>query len=297
MSHDPSIGRTPRSPESRGGAPESRGGAPRQVVRSAEQVELELPIAGPASRMLAYAIDFLALVVIQVALLALLLLVGVASEGFQRVVDEAGERAGDLVSGDPAQVSGAMIVFITFFVLFQLVAEWGYFIVSEMATGGRSLGKAAVGLRVVRDGGGALTLRASLARNLLRLADVLPSSYLVGLIAMVASREGKRLGDLVAGTVVLRLDDAPLAAPIVTPEDLDPAEFRLDRSQLEALRPIDQTLIRQTLRRVDELGPERGAEALDRACAALCTRLGREPVPAARQRAFLASLYAQTQPR
>lgn len=289
MSQGPFIGQTAAGPE-------SRGGAPRQVVRSAEQVELELPIAGPASRILAYAIDFLAILLIQFALLMLMLLAGVANESFERFVDQAGERAGDLVSGDPSQFGSAMVLFITLFLLFQLVAEWGYFVISEMATGGRSLGKAITGLRVVRDGGAALTLRASLARNLLRLADVLPSSYLVGLIAMVASREGKRLGDLVAGTVVIRLDDAPIAGPIVTPDDLDPAEFRLDRSQLERLRPIDRTLIRQTLRRIDDLSPEQEADALERACRALCGRLGREPVPAPRQRAFLASLYAQTQP-
>lgn len=276
--------------------PEANGDGPRQVVRSAEQVHLELPVAGPATRILAYAIDYLAILLLQIALFVLVLLVASVSwlEGWS---ERLREQAADLSSGDPAVVGGVFALFAAIFILFQLVAEWGYFVVCEMTTGGRSVGKAAMRLRVVGDGGSALTLRASLARNLLRLVDVLPSSYLVGLIAMLVSSEGKRLGDVVAGTVVIRLDDAPPAAPIVVNPDADPAEFRFDRSLLDRIGEGERALLRQTLRRLDELEPEQVEQALDRACQVLCAKLEHPEVPARRRRAFLEALWQAGHPR
>lgn len=282
-----------------GGPPglEATGDGPRQVVRSAEQVHLELPVAGPGTRILSYAIDYLVIALLQLALIVLVLLVAATSATLQGWIDGLGDRAADLASGDPALVGLQLSVFMAIFIVFQLVAEWGYFVVSEMTTGGRSLGKAVLGLRVVGDGGAALTLRASLARNLLRLVDVLPSSYLVGLVAMLVSPEGKRLGDVVAGTVVIRLDSAPLAAPIVVDPDADPAEFRFDRSQLGRIRESERALLRQTLRRLDELDPERAEQALERATLVLCDRLEHPPVPVRRRRAFLEALWQAGIPR
>lgn len=286
MSHDPMAGALGTELGSSG---------PRQVVRSAEQVALELPIAGPTSRILAYAIDFIVILLLQFGLLMLVFMVAAVVPAFSEWFSQLGDRADDLTSADPEKVGAVMLLFLALFLLFQLVAEWGYFVVCEMATGGRSLGKALLGLRVVSDGGGALTLRRSLARNLLRLADVLPSSYLAGLITMVVSPEGKRLGDIVAGTVVVRIDRLPLAKPVLVSADLDPAEFRFDRADLARIGTGERSLLRQTLRRLEELPPERAEEALDRACAVLCRRLERDDVPQNRRRVFLEALWAASE--
>ena len=286
MSQDPRVGGSQR---------ELFSGGPRQIVRSAEQVHLELPLAGPTSRILAYAIDFLVILVLQVGLLMLVIFVAAAIPFMSEWLSNLGDRSADLASADPEKAGAVVVLFLALFMLFQLVAEWGYFVLCEMATGGRSLGKAVVGLRVVSDGGGALTLRASLARNLLRIADVLPSSYLAGLVTMIVSPEGKRLGDIVAGTVVIRLDAAPVVKPVRPTQNLDPAEFRFDRSDLEKLGPGERTLLRQTLRRLDDLTPDRAEEALDRACAVFCERLAQEAIPASRRRAFLESLWAASE--
>jgi uncharacterized RDD family membrane protein YckC len=68
---------------------------------------------------------------------------------------------------------------------------------------------------VIKDSGRQITLFEALARNLLRVIDMLPSFYLVGVIAMLCNREQKRLGDLVAGTIVghERSDEQPMMKP------------------------------------------------------------------------------------
>ncbi len=290
MSGDSFVGREPL---------ESTGAAPRQIVRSAEQVQLELPLAGPATRMLAYLADLVVILLLELMLLVLVFFLAAASPLLTGYLDELRESAGGLASGDPTEVGGFLVVFVALFVLLQLVAEWGYFLVCEMTTGGRSLGKALLRLRVVVDGGGRITFRASLVRNLLRLVDILPSSYLVGLIAMVVSPEGKRLGDVAAGTVVVRLDAAPPARPVVSLSGPDSAEFPFDRRQLSALGPAERALVRQTLRRLDDLAPDQAERALERACAVITARLGGDEVPPRRRRAYLEALWqlAERRPR
>jgi len=172
-------------------------------------------------------------------------------------------------------------------------AEILYFVFWEMVNGGQSPGKRVLGLKVLRDGGLPISAGASLARNVLRLVDVLPSSYLVGLVAMVVSPEGKRLGDLGAGTIVVRLDRPHPEAPLAVDTDPRHAGFRIRRDQIARLGDAERALVRQTLRRLDELPPDRADAALERAVEALRTRIGfEEPVAAADRPAFLRALWA-----
>jgi uncharacterized RDD family membrane protein YckC len=94
-------------------------------------------------------------------------------------------------------VGGALLVVI-------FLTAWGYFIVGEVFGNGRTWGKRWMGLRVVRDDGSRVRAGDSVIRNLLRLADVLPGNYAVGMFAILFTRQHKRLGDLAAGTVVIR---------------------------------------------------------------------------------------------
>ena len=268
---------------------ESTPGAPRQVVRSPEQVALDLPVAGPSSRMLAYVIDYVAIVLIEIALFltvaAALPLAGHLRQLLQPILEE-------IQSGDPNALaeSSALLILFSILILAQLVVEWGYFVFCEMTTRGRSLGKAVVGLRVVSDGGMRITLRESLARNLLRAVDILPGYYVVGLVSMIASPEGKRLGDLAAGSVVVRLDRPASAAPLPDAEPPELGRFRFDRDQLGALGNPERRLVRQTLRRLEKLPPDQAAAALERSVEALTRRLQYEPVEPGEREGFLRAL-------
>ena len=89
---------------------------------------------------------------------------------------------------------------------------WGYFALFEALWHGQTPGKRAMKLRVIKDAGRQITLFESLARNLLRIVDYMPSLYLAGVITMLCNQRNKRLGDLAAGTMVVheRGDAQPL---------------------------------------------------------------------------------------
>lgn len=72
---------------------------------------------------------------------------------------------------------------------------------------GQTVGKAAVGIAVVRDDGSDCTVRSAAVRTALRVVDALPVGYLLGLLCIAVTERRQRLGDLAAGTVVVRTDE------------------------------------------------------------------------------------------
>ena len=89
---------------------------------------------------------------------------------------------------------------------------WGYFALFEALWHGQTPGKRVLKLRVIKDSGRQITLFESLARNLLRFVDYMPSFYFAGVITMLCNKRNKRLGDLAAGTIVVheRAEAQPL---------------------------------------------------------------------------------------
>lgn len=269
---------------SRGGLPAEAEG--QQILHSPEQVALHLPLAGPTSRILAYGIDLALIFVVEFGVILLLLASAPLADWFAEAVQGL---QGELIEGETPEEGSAVLVLVAAFLLLQFVIEWGYFLFFELAMSGRSPGKRALGLRVMRDGGRPIGLRESFVRNALRLADMLPANYVVGLVAMVVSPEGKRLGDIAAGTVVVRLDR--VARPKALPELADAGSFRFDHAHLARFGRVERTLVRQTLRRIDELEPAAAEQALQTAVDALRARLGYGAVEAAERHAFLRALW------
>jgi uncharacterized membrane protein SpoIIM required for sporulation/uncharacterized RDD family membrane protein YckC len=124
---------------------------------------------------------------------------------------------------------GMALVVAGFFLLF-----WGYFLFFEGLRDGQTPGKRRMGIRVVADGGFPVTVRAAAIRNLLRLVDIQPApSWLLGGLVMMLHPQTKRLGDLAAGTVVVRdrsrepIPEEASAAPGVSlgPPRLSAEEF------------------------------------------------------------------------
>lgn len=274
------------------GPPHQSPAAPRQVVRSPEQVALELPIAGPSSRVYAFSIDFAVMIAAQtlIAAAAIYLLANLFDFGEWLGIGESGTFE---FNAEIDGRSGSRILMIAqaIFLLVQFAIQWGYFVCFELLTQGRSPGKAVAGLRVMRDGGLPIGFRESAIRNLVRIVDMLPTAYLVGLVAMLVSKDGKRLGDLAAGTIVVREDRPERAPPLELEAQPAGSVFRFDRDQLRALGMTERRIIRQTLRRLDTLSSQRQAEALARTTHVLCTRMQYpEAIAAPSQRAFLVAL-------
>ena len=155
----------------------------RREISTPEGVQLALPLAHLGSRFVAISID---LVIGGVALIVAVL----------AALAAAGGLAASIVAA-----TGILVFYI------------GYQVVFEVFGGGRTLGKRAVGLRVVTDGGTTVGLRASLIRNVLLLIEGLTLFYVPASISVLVSRNNQRLGDLAAGTLVVRDAKAAKVAP------------------------------------------------------------------------------------
>lgn len=150
----------------------------RIAIETPENVTLELTLAGVGSRMAAALLDML----IQFAL--------IFASGIVMAVTFEGEEA------EALQIAiVAVVLFVTLFC---------YDVAFETLGGGRTPGKRATGLRVVRERGEPVGFVASAIRTLLRLVDGMPTLYSVGVVAIVLSSKNQRLGDMAAGTIVVR---------------------------------------------------------------------------------------------
>jgi uncharacterized RDD family membrane protein YckC len=147
----------------------------RVTIQTPEGVDLELTLAGIGSRFTSAIVDAIIQTVLVVALVVIF---GVSG----------------LLGG-----YGLAIFFVLSFLLFA-----GYDIGFEVLASGRTPGKRLNGLRVVRDDGSPVTFLTSAVRNILRLIDFLPTGYLIGIVSILVTSRNKRLGDIAAGTLVVR---------------------------------------------------------------------------------------------
>src|SRR5262245_20026864 len=96
--------------------------------------------------------------------------------------------------------------------LIIFIVQWGYYVLFEALRDGQTPGKRWLHLRVVQDGGYSISFPASASRNIARILDFMPPpTYLVGLVTIAVSKSGKRAGDHLAGTIVVREAIAPFA--------------------------------------------------------------------------------------
>jgi len=198
------------------------------IVDTPERVELHFPLASLGNRFLACAVDH----AIQVAAAALVLVLGYhLNAGIHAIglslwgADDPDSRLSSIWqswNGISVWVTaiGILLIFLVFF---------GYFILFEALWSGQTPGKRWMRLRVIQQDGRPITFFSAMTRNLIRLADmVVPPFYSVGLLTIFASRHSKRLGDYVAGTVVIKEWEsfAPGFDEIFTDELRDPARRR-----------------------------------------------------------------------
>ena len=115
------------------------------------------------------------------------------------------------------------------FVLIIFLLQWGYFTLFEAFDFGRTPGKRVARIRVIHQSGRGVNFVESLARNLVRFVDYLPGFYAVGVVSIFVSKRNQRLGDMVAGTLVVRDREARRAA----------LGGQRARSQLAPLRAVD----------------------------------------------------------
>ncbi|NHM34018.1 RDD family protein [Neobacillus terrae] len=181
-------------------------------IKTPEFVSIQFRLAGLGSRAAALIIDhaILAIVNILVILAVLLIMKGMSGLPFFMQMD-------------------SLPIAIAIIVLFVL--NGGYFFVMEYFTGGRTIGKKIIGIRAIQENGHSITLLSSFIRNLLRIIDALPVSYLLGILMVFFHSRHKRIGDVVAGTIVIHERKAKRKKKL-SPIEKEIIERGLDKNEL-----------------------------------------------------------------
>ena len=223
------------------------------AVETPEHVRLDYVLADVGSRAAALALDFGIIVVSGI------------------VISLIGARVGDLSDILADWFAGPMLYVLV------LLSFWGYFILFEALWGGRTPGKRAVGIRVVHTGGEPLSFHGSVLRNLIRLVDLQPAvTGMVGAVSILVNKRAQRLGDLVAGTVVVRdaggsellgadaLPEGRIGRPVLSVEQFELLAGYMARR--ETLKPDVRRRVAASVRNalaavIEEDGKHRGRTA------------------------------------
>lgn len=199
-----------------------------------------------------------------------------------------------LIGLDGAALAAVMIGLMVFFLVAVPVMV-------ETLTRGRSLGKAALGLRVVRADGGPVRFRHSLVRGLVGFFEMIVLTGSAAVITSVVHSDGKRLGDIFAGTVVVRErtpgagGSAPL--PPVHPHLLQSMGHELVAMDLSAVPEPLWLAVRQLLGRVGQLDPAVMIQMSTRLAGDLSARIGHPIPPGLHPAAYLGAVLTERQRR
>ncbi len=221
------------------------------AIETPEHIVFQYRVAGPARRAFAYVLDLLVCYGI-FALLVLVIVFATMGGGFSEM-------------GSIGKALGGFLLVVLFAI------QWVYFVVWD-AVRGRSPGKAAFGLRVVTTSGRPIGWRAAALRNLLRAADALPTGYLVGVVAMALNARFQRLGDLVAGTMVIVPEDARAARALELSPPAHPRELATLPDEV-VLDADERIAIEMFLRRRHSLGRAREHELASMIAGPIAQRL------------------------
>ncbi len=232
-------------------------------IETPENVVLTYQLAGPAQRYIAYMIDLAIRLAILFGAWMVINMVGIVLPGTA----------------------------IGIFLVIMFLNTWGYYTISEGFFKGQSIGKHVCGLRVIRDGGYPITFWPALLRNLVRSADAI-IFYGIGITTMLLTRRFQRLGDLVAGTVVIQERSLHLPRKPVILNKIQP----LNKNDIGSFVPRDEvlSLIDEFMGRRHVLTYERGHALAGILANNLAQRLNYSGDPQKVKQypmAFLASVY------
>ncbi len=260
-------------------------------IDTPEQVELRFPLAGLGSRFLALMLDLL----IQFAANFVLVIIIV-------LAFSAGVKSGAL--NNMSQTASKW--FVAGIIFFYFLLFWGYFSLFEAFRNGQTPGKSVLKIRVIKSSGRQITFFEALARNLLRVVDSLPGVYLVGVISILLTKQNKRLGDLVADTIVVheRVDDfagyvpmpvGPGVYGVVTPH-AQPVSGGIPADRIARLGNDDLHLIGSYLSRALALPLPTRASLASRLLDGLCAKMSvAVPTDVSPERTLEAIAYALRQ--
>lgn len=186
------------------------------------------------------------------------------------------------------QFDGALVTALVIF--FTVLALVGYPAIFETATRGRTLGKMAMGLRVVSDDGGPERFRQALFRALASVIEIWGFAGSPAVICSLLSPKGKRIGDLFAGTVVISERGPRLAGPPVMPPSL---AWWASSLQLSALGSDQAERARQFLARAPQLDPRMRDQLAYQLAGEVLSQIAPPPPPGTPPQFVLAAVLAE----
>lgn len=243
-------------------------------IDTPEQISLELPLAGIGSRFLALTLDSL----IQVGAIIVLIILGwFVSMAYSDLSGAADKFFSETV--------GTIVMILVPFCLY-----WGYFAFFEILWQGRTPGKRVAGIRVIHQTGRPMTAIECIGRNLLRAIDMQPGTiYAVGLICMMCNKQNRRVGDFIAGTIVVH----DKALDSVSPTWGDNKTDAPVQPELRKLTSDELVLIETYLNRRYDLDAFVRAQTSARIVAMISEKLGIPKPPEQRDDDFLESVARQ----
>jgi uncharacterized RDD family membrane protein YckC len=217
------------------------------TIDTPEQVHLEFSLAGIGSRFMATLLDSILQLLLYIAVVGGAALIASAPLG------RLGERW-----------IMALVIFAGF------VITWGYYAIFESVWKGQTPGKKWAGIRVIKDSGRPITPFEAAARNLVRIIDYLPGFYAVGIVTMLLNDKHRRVGDYVAGTLVVHeTSDRESALFFNTPAN---SQFSIPQASKLTLQEAE--LIEVFLSRRLDIPPAIRQQNGQRIADMVCTRLG-----------------------
>jgi uncharacterized RDD family membrane protein YckC len=156
------------------------------TISTPEQVAFHYEVAGIGTRFVPALLDHL-------IIFTSLFLIGCAAQTF---------FIGSLLSGVGSDAGAALLAALMVLIYFAIF--WGYFVLFETLWNGQTPGKRSGHIRVIRRDGQPVRVGEVMIRNLVRIVDFLPSLYGIGLMVMFIDKDARRLGDMAAGTIVVR---------------------------------------------------------------------------------------------
>lgn len=220
-------------------------------IYSSEKVYYKYEIVGLGSRFVGFLLDYLIIIAVY-AVLAFFAFLTVPKMGLSEKVT--------------IYVYVGIVVFAFFLSLI-------YFIFFETTWNGQTPGKKAAGIRVIRSTGEAVTVGSILVRNILRFIDFLPASYTVGILTILFSKNRQRVGDMVAGTVVVKEQHLEVPETFKAVE-IDPMLAGLLRIRIPLLLEEDINIVRNYFTRQATLTPDSSAKLADNISQKLASKMG-----------------------
>lgn len=240
-------------------------------IDTPELVSIEMPIAGIGSRFIAILVDHLIWGVGLTVLMILFTITGAALHFASRISENW---------------------LVGIFLLIVFLMLWGYFALFEAFNNGRTPGKQIAKIHVIHRSGRAISFVEALARNLVRFIDYMPSFYAVGVFTIFLSKQSQRLGDMAAGTLVVRDReiDTPhwgeLGSRTITAQIFEPAarsaphlHVSLPASNVAKLSTTDLEVLEGFFARRLDMDLATRAALAQRMAVALCAKSGLE-IPA-----------------